>query len=1256
MNSLLNVLAGKYPVINPRFPFIFLLAFLVNNYAGAQCNTLPDNCSNACYLGTLPTPAACSGSTNSVGGIDSFNLTNVGATAGSGAASGCAYPAADVWYSFTATGTELLLNITSALHSVNVSLYQGNNCDSLNPITCFSVAGGNMNESYSPITPGTTYYMQISGGYIFDQAAFKLKISNNLECNNCVLNKSLTVSPPPVNGTYSPGQTVSFCFQVLDYNQGPTTEGNTLHGIVLSFGDGWDSSTLTPTYIPPSCIHDSGAYWGFFARDSSTHDITAEDTITQKIYGPGFFYVTWRGVGTGPAPGDTIPGENEGDEGVTGTACQPTFCWKITTKSSLPCPNDASLNMTVRTTGDGQSGDYFREGCVNDPVSSVNAVLSCCSPPAITAYNTACGKINGRAVAEGNGYAPWHYTWLNDAGTVIANDSMVYGADSIANLPIGQYFVTVFDSTGCSNFGIANIGVQPKDSFGVNVKPVCYGSTNDGMITLIPYVLENGPFTYQFDNGAFQDTNVFSNLTVRKDTIVVLNSYGCTDTFKANITLDPQLSIITDTVYPVTCAVGGEVVVTVNGGTAPFTYSWPDSLSGNPVYNLPQGNYTLTVTDAGFCTDTASYTITVGPNAILFGPGIIKPPSCDGTHDASLTAEATGRGAVKYHWYNGDTSATLTNLSAGFYSVTATDTAGCVASYTYRIVNPVNVVIDRFTILPQSCSQGGVIHVIASGGTDTLTYVWSQPSLTGDSVTNLSAGQYTVTVHDVNDCSTTAAYTVNSIIYSLSFNAPDITNPACNGYADGSITVLATGYIGTVKYHWNNNDTTSTITGLPSGTYTVVATDSNQCSASATYTITQPAVIQPALSYKPVMCFGIQDDTVTASASGGTPGYAYKWSNGDTSATDALPKGNFSITVTDSKDCTATASGNISQEDTSVSNTNILTLHLCSNPAHGDLLLVGDGGIPPYTYTVVGVGTDSSGQFPGLAPGTYMFDVTDSVGCQLFGGFGSVTIPNSVANDSFDITVDSATCYGLNNGTIIVTPLNTGPFSYQLDGGTVQNSDTFTNVGAGNHTVVANNVIFQCTYTLDATVNQPLQHVVSITPDSVISSPGTLDTLIVSTDFTNAVYTWSPVTGLGCPTCDTTSILVDSSANNTYYKVKVYSAGDSVCYVSDSVLVLSHYPVLFAMPTAFTPNGDGHDDLFGPAAKMGAYSAPAIKEFRIYNRFGELVHNSNTPWDGTFDGKEQPVGTYIYYIEVQINNPGETTQIMKQEGAVTLLR
>lgn len=158
--------------------------------------------------------------------------------------------------------------------------------------------------------------------------------------------------------------------------------------------------------------------------------------------------------------------------------------------------------------------------------------------------------------------------------------------------------------------------------------------------------------------------------------------------------------------------------------------------------------------------------------------------------------------------------------------------------------------------------------------------------------------------------------------------------------------------------------------------------------------------------------------------------------------------------------------------------------------------------------------------------------------------------------------------------------------------------------------------------------------------ESVVLSP-----TVTSPNTTN--FVWTPDTALSCANCP------NPTANpviTTHYTVTITDANG--CVVIDTVEVIVNSA--FQMPDAFTPNGDGRDDIFGPVTK----SQVNIKAFRIYNRWGQLIHNSTAYWDGKFKGEEQPVGTFLYYIEVESVDPNNPTATITKtkEGSVVLLR
>ena len=432
--------------MNKFFIPFFLFCFFILKTSAQDCQSpIPDDCSTACNLGALPAPVPCNGTLDtSYGSTVSFNLSNIGATASSpySTLQGCAGPAEDVWYMFTATGTVLNLQITnSTLNNPNVSLYVGSNCNNLIGQTCFSDTGTNLSATFNWLAVDSVYYLQISGGTTYQDGNFTLTLQNWFDCNRCLLGETFTAAPVPVSGAYTPGQTVSFCYTVTNYNQ---TAVNWLHGIVFDFGPGWDQSTLTATSIPLSCDPSLGAHWGFY--DTVTSQETGE------VFGPGFFYETSMGANADSIDGD--PGNNYGDDGV-GITCPVTFCWTINTRAD--CANGTDLHVAVKTLGDYQSGSWQFPGCLNDPVAELTATLSCCTSPTITVGNPNCVENTGWIIAAETGVGPWKYTWKNRAGQTIQYHNNITAPDTIDNLSSGQYFLTSVDSNDCSSSGIANL-------------------------------------------------------------------------------------------------------------------------------------------------------------------------------------------------------------------------------------------------------------------------------------------------------------------------------------------------------------------------------------------------------------------------------------------------------------------------------------------------------------------------------------------------------------------------------------------------------------------------------------------------------------------------------------------------------------------------------------------------------------------------------------------------------------------------------
>ena len=215
------------------------------------------------------------------------------------------------------------------------------------------------------------------------------------------------------------------------------------------------------------------------------------------------------------------------------------------------------------------------------------------------------------------------------------------------------------------------------------------------------------------------------------------------------------------------------------------------------------------------------------------------------------------------------------------------------------------------------------------------------------------------------------------------------TNVSCNGGNNGTATVTPTGGTPGYTYLWSpGGQTTQSISGLAAGTYTVTVTDSKGCTTTASYTVTQPAVLVATASGTNVSCFGGNDGTATVSVTGGTAGYTYLWSPGGqtTQSISGLTAGTYSVTVTDSKGCTAVSSYTVTQPPLlTIAVTGFVHLtNACVN--NGSITVTVGGGTPNYQYAVdagaySAATASTTFTYTGLGSGLHTLFVKDSKGC-----------------------------------------------------------------------------------------------------------------------------------------------------------------------------------------------------------------------------------------------------------------------------------
>jgi hypothetical protein len=284
-----------------------------------------------------------------------------------------------------------------------------------------------------------------------------------------------------------------------------------------------------------------------------------------------------------------------------------------------------------------------------------------------------------------------------------------------------------------------------------------------------------------------------------------------------------------------------------------------------------------------------------------FGTTILKTDiKCNGANTGTATVVVTGNSnPYTYLWSNGQTNAVATGLSAANYTVTITNVNNCKATNTINIIQPAYLFADILITNTSTCnSSDGQATANISGGTNPYSYLWMPGGKTTQTITGLSIGSYTLSITDVNNCATTNTCTIQHPVITTTINT--INSSSCS-IGNGKATAVVSGGTSPFTYFWNpSGQTTSSVTGLSGGTYTVNITDKNGCTKTNTFTILSPVLTANMSSTNPSSC-NANDGSATASVSNGTGQYIYSWSpTGQTTQTaTGLPTGSYNVIVTD---------------------------------------------------------------------------------------------------------------------------------------------------------------------------------------------------------------------------------------------------------------------------------------------------------------------------------------------------------------------
>ena len=424
-----------------------------------------------------------------------------------------------------------------------------------------------------------------------------------------------------------------------------------------------------------------------------------------------------------------------------------------------------------------------------------------------------CGNNNGTAtVLALGGTGNYTYTWSN------GNRSA-----TISSLQADTFTVTVSDGANCSATASAIVANGGQFTLTANTIPASCGLANGGAA-----VQPTGgvtPFTYSWSNGG--TAAAITNVTSASYSVTVNDNSGCSATVTVAVGETGGFTLTTS-VTPASCGLAnGTALVVANGATPPLTYSWTSGATTAAVNNLISGPYTVTVSDSSHCSvtagvavnDTGGFTITTSTTAA----------ACGLANGTALVVANGGATPLTYSWSNSATTAAITNLTAGTYTTTVTDSTGCRVTASAFVDSSSAPAVQITEDKPGIC-PGDTAHICAPPGF--LTYRWNEGDSTNCIIVT-QAGTFWVTVSADSNCVAVS----NQLTIAL-YPQPTV------GITESGATLTAT--TASVTYQWYLNGlsitgaTAQTYSAQSPGLYMVVIVDTNGCHANDTLTYLKP--------------------------------------------------------------------------------------------------------------------------------------------------------------------------------------------------------------------------------------------------------------------------------------------------------------------------------------------------------------------------------------------------------------------------------
>jgi gliding motility-associated-like protein len=845
------------------------------------------------------------------------------------------------------------------------------------------------------------------------------------------------------------------------------------------------------------------------------------------------------------------------------------------------------------------------------------------------------GKTNGQIFIEATGGTSTKKYSL-DGGPFI-------NPGNFTNVGGGTHEITIIDLNLCEKKTSVLINEPPELIF-TNIDQTditdCFGDATGKITADVSGGTGAGTYDYAIDGGAFTPVNSFSALQGGEHNISVKDANGCPLDTIITISQPQELSVFSTTPVDVSCtgANDGKITIVAEGGTGSYNYSLNPGALNNITgifENLSPDSYTISITDSKACGPILSGSIDISePLPIILESLNSTEIICNGDNNAGISLAVSG-GIAPIEYSIDDESnyvgtSDFTNLSPATYYISAKDAQNCVLYIdTLTFSDPLPILLNNQTISDvNGCynEKTGSIKYELSGGVGVIEYSidtginWQ----VSPEFLSLGSGDYRISAIDERGCeqispefSITQPQEITADIISTRYYSPT---------KKGKITINnATGGTGTLEY--SINGTTGTFSAetfyenLEPGSYDVVVKDANDCKYEETINITAVPPLIVSFSKRNVTCHGDVDGSIILTPENATGQVQFSiddsasWQASGTY--DPIGPGEYSVYVKDEENRYFHVDISVVEPNVLSILSNVTSASCSSNSGDGaiEVTIVGSQGIVNYNWSNGSTAKDLNN----INGGFYTLDIIDEKFCTASKEIEVPGVTFLEANPGPDTTVCTGSEYILNGqgGTTVSWSPVSGLSNPNIPNpvATIDSTITYTLMVSGQNDCFDIDSITISTYPelgLDAG------------NDTSVYESGTVEINIIGGPFTS--YSWLPTTGIDDPT--SSNVIITPSQTSTYI---VSAIDENGCLESDTLVISMVDNIL--VYNSFSPDGDGIND-YWDIDNADFYPKILVE---VYNRWGEKLfsttgYTSDKRWDGTYKGKNAPIGTYYYVI------------------------